>query len=770
MIQENLSFKISSGLKNLIGKELITNEFVAIFELVKNSFDAHAKNVKIIFENIYKNNARIVIYDDGKGMDIRDIKDKWLFVAYSAKKDGSEDDREINDYRDKLKSKRGFAGAKGVGRFSCDRLGSKLNMITIKDKQEPIIENIRVDWEAFEQDQKEEFFEIGVNHEELIAHNYPIKHGTILEIENLRDQWDRERLLKLKISLEKLINPNQQDDEFSIEIIVDEERQFDKLQKDARRQVNGVVKNTIFEILKIKTTKISTNISEDGEYITTILEDRGKLIYKIVEKNIFDIQDIGIELFYLNRAAKFNFTKLMGIEPVSYGSIFMFKNGFRIYPYGEVGEDPLNLDKRKTQGYRRYFGTREVVGRIEINGENELFVETTSRDGGLIKNDNYDRLVEYFYEKALKRLEKYVVGIIRWGEPFEDAGKEYEALNPEDVKNKIINFIENLSNAKSVIQVEYDKDFLDIIEKRQEKSISKEISDLAKKALETSESPELHRGIEKIGKKFNELMDDRKEFEKEVEKKETEVKLKHEEVKKYKQELEDTTSQNLFLKSVASIDKKEIISLQHHINHGTVWISRYLDKLKGAIEENASSKELYTYIQKISLENEKISTISKFVTKANFNLTAKAIHNDLINFINEYIENVYKEYEHLKINNQNLNIRIDNPHSLSYVSKFRPLEIIIVIDNLLSNSYKAGAKNVEIIWRKEKDSKIKMIYKDDGCGIPKLNQDKVFEFGFTTTDGSGLGLYHIKQIINRMHGSIAINRNVENGVEFVVEV
>ncbi|PGQ47917.1 heat-shock protein, partial [Bacillus thuringiensis] len=148
------------------------------------------------------------------------------------------------------------------------------------------------------------------------------------------------------------------------------------------------------------------------------------------------IQDIGIELFYLSRAAKLNFTKLMGIEPVSYGSIFMFKNGFRIYPYGEVGEDPLNLDKRKAQGYKRYFGTREVVGRIEINGENELFVETTSRDGGLIKNDNYERLVEYFYEKALKRLEKYVVGIIRWGDRFEDEGKQYEALNPEDVKNK----------------------------------------------------------------------------------------------------------------------------------------------------------------------------------------------------------------------------------------------------------------------------------------------------------------------------------------------
>ena len=50
---EKVQFKISSALKNLIGKELITDEFVAVFELVKNSFDANAKNVKIIFENQY---------------------------------------------------------------------------------------------------------------------------------------------------------------------------------------------------------------------------------------------------------------------------------------------------------------------------------------------------------------------------------------------------------------------------------------------------------------------------------------------------------------------------------------------------------------------------------------------------------------------------------------------------------------------------------------------------------------------------------------------
>src|SRR6478672_11910272 len=110
------TFKISAALKDIIGKELITDEFVAVFELVKNSFDAHATKVQVIFQDNYSlENAKIIIKDDGKGMDYNDLKNKWLFVAYSAKRDGTE------DYRDKIKSKRLFAGAKGVGRFSCDR-------------------------------------------------------------------------------------------------------------------------------------------------------------------------------------------------------------------------------------------------------------------------------------------------------------------------------------------------------------------------------------------------------------------------------------------------------------------------------------------------------------------------------------------------------------------------------------------------------------------------------------------------------------------------
>ncbi|MYK83285.1 MAG: ATP-binding protein, partial [Gammaproteobacteria bacterium] len=78
-------FRVSAGLKDLIGQGLITNDYVAVFELVKNSFDAHARSVQVVFLQ-----DKIIIADDGKGMSHDDITAKWLFVAYSAKRDVTE--------------------------------------------------------------------------------------------------------------------------------------------------------------------------------------------------------------------------------------------------------------------------------------------------------------------------------------------------------------------------------------------------------------------------------------------------------------------------------------------------------------------------------------------------------------------------------------------------------------------------------------------------------------------------------------------------------
>ena len=100
MTQPNSSqhFRISTHLKDIIGRGLVTNQFVAVFELVKNAFDARAKRVDIAID---LDHDRIWIADDGKGMDEHTLKDRWLFVAYSAKADGTEDS--ATDYRDDIR-------------------------------------------------------------------------------------------------------------------------------------------------------------------------------------------------------------------------------------------------------------------------------------------------------------------------------------------------------------------------------------------------------------------------------------------------------------------------------------------------------------------------------------------------------------------------------------------------------------------------------------------------------------------------------------------
>ena len=762
------TFKISAALKDLIGKELITDEFVAVFELVKNSFDANASKVEVIFENNYEpDNARIIIKDNGKGMNYDDLKNKWLFVAYSAKRLGKENE----DYRNKIKTQRVFAGAKGVGRFSCDRLGRFLNLITIKDEPKPKIENLVVNWEDFENADDEEFVNIKVTHKVLTENKYKLNKGTVLEITGLRDNWDRDRILRLKKSLAKLINPNQENDSdnFEIEIIAKDELTLDKEKskkgekKNDLEIVNGLVRNSIFETLEIKTSNILVQISPKGDYIETTLQDRGDMIYYLKEKNPYkDLKNVGVYLFQLNRAAKGNFTRLMGMEPVKYGSVFMYKNGFRVYPYGEAGEDVLSIDKRKAQGFNRFMGTRDLIGRIEINGEQPELRETTSRDGGLVKTQTYHNLVEFFYEYVLKRLETYVVNIIQWGDERvnKDTGEVTPELWAKDVKIQILELISGFINSKDIIDIQYDKDFLKIISEKQEKSVDKIVKNISKVAAKSG-NPEMVKEAKKIEKAVREIKadadrDKAKAAKEEEKRKETEKKLDY------------VVSQKNFLQKDIGDDTKNLESILHHIGLTTNFIKKDIENLVKAINSNASKDELQTIVKRLSQQNEKITSFSKYFKKVNFNIHSNKLDVDVISFTNEYIENVYKLRDDLRINRELLNVKINMPKGLEHKIKFNPIDMIIVLDNLISNSSKHGASKVELTWTKSGKS-IQLSFKDDGKGIADNILDSIFDFGFTTSRrGSGIGLYHVKEIIESLNGTIKVNNKLSTGVEFLI--
>ena len=442
----NLHFKTNVQIKSIIGKDLINDDNIAILELVKNSFDADAKRVDISFCNLKNNDdqenandsytehtSRLIIRDDGIGMNLEDIENKWLNIAYSEKKNNS---RQHN---------RMMAGAKGVGRFSCDRLGHYLNLYTRKEGEQCVL--LKIDWKEFEiDDQGKEIQSINLEYD-IVNDDYlkqkgfaSFEHGVILEIIKLRsnwvrienDKWITEKLTGLKKYLEKLINPNQafEKNDFGIYLNADEFVQENDLKSQSEKFI-GKIENTIFQKLDFKTTSIECKSIEGGKQILTTLKDKGETIFWIKEISDYypKIKNFKISLYYLNTYAKAFFTKQTGIRSVAYGSVFLFLNGFRIPPYGEEGDDWLKLEQRRTQGYARFISARDLVGQIEILDTNDSFKIVSSREG-LVKNDNYEKLVErdggLFY-KVLRRLEKYVVDGLNWDSiPEEDKNKVSE--------------------------------------------------------------------------------------------------------------------------------------------------------------------------------------------------------------------------------------------------------------------------------------------------------------------------------------------------------
>lgn len=797
-----LHFKISSGLKRIIGRDLITNDFVAIFELVKNSFDAKASRVDLLFEP-----DRIVICDDGKGMSYEDLVQKWLFVAYSAKKDGSEDNSDNSDYRDLIDTKRPYAGSKGVGRFSCDRLGNKLRLETRCINASSPVQILDVDWGKFELDSKEEFVNIAVQHRTANEFNsyseMPIiSNGTILEISVLRETWSRHKILDLKSALAKLINPfSGAANDFEIYIHAPSELEADNAERrklevleglpgDSSQEdenasietVNGKISNFIFETLSSKTTHLKVKISNDGKNILTELIDRGELIYRISEPNVYSLleqADFSCNLYYLNQSAKLTFTKRMGLQPIKFGSVFLFRNGFRVFPVGEPGDDTFRIDLRKQQGYARFLGTRDFLGRIDVKGSEELFRESTSRDQGLIETQAYIQLKDCFWEKCLKRLENYVVGVT-WIDKLDSTQEDISRLTGDTARARIINVVSKLANGKEITLLEYSPNLIGLLNEKSE-DFEQSLIGLRLLAAKAGDH-DLESRIAKAEARYNALKQAEQQARAQAEKEkkariEAEEKAKATEHAKLKVELqrdkleksyEEEKKRNLFLASVTTLDYDNIVNLHHQIGIYSAdihhLIANQIDKLQH--KERIDDEDLLNLLEQLSFKNQKILSISRFATKANFRLDSEMIKDDLASFIEQYIAEICAYYS-----GDGLLLEV-NTKASKLIKSFKPIEISMIIDNLVNNSEKAGATRVCFDIEQPNTKIITIKVTDDGRGIDQSIKEpfRIFEKGFSTTDGSGLGLYHIAYILDQIGGSIELLESHSTGTQFLIRI
>lgn len=767
-MKDNLQFRVSAELKNILGRDLITSPDIAILELVKNSYDAHASKVEITFNDDY-----LAIADNGKGMSKNDLINKWLFVAYSAKSDGTED----SNYRDKFK--RHYAGAKGIGRMSCDRLAKKL-VLTTRSAEENKTEVLHVDWSSFELRKQTEFDTIDIPHETLDS--IPVfpqssPTGTILEFTDLHMSWTREDIKRLRKSLEKMINPfSGTDDDFQIEIIAPKTKEEDAKAESQHEVVNGVIENSIADVLKLKTTEIESHIHEGK--IHTTLTDRGIVMYEIEEpnKDFSLLSSASISLFYLNRSAKYNFTARMGIEPVNYGNVFLFRNGFRILPFGEFNDDSWGLNQRQQQGYKRFLGTRDLFGRVDVETDNpELIKEVSSRDGGLIKTAASQQLMDYF-SLIHKRLERYVVGVL-WGEGF--LRKEYfvnqaSALNArkllegdkdsdsakhlfENIGSKVdfLQLIKSLVNDKSITVVRYNEELANIVSNPSETEVlqAQMLDDVRKLAEKTKD--ELLLG--KI-QEFKRHLDELRRQKEDAERREAEAKEKAEEEKKKRERAEHErdvqVQKNKYLTAVRNTSR-DVEDLLHVVLISSTNSLSLMDTAKIQLADK-DLDGLRVSLDKFDYHISKINKLSKLITKADLSLLSESRNVDIQGFIQEYLSNFTDSFK----------IQYHSDMSEPLEKKISVLDLSIILDNLISNSKKANATELRLDFSRNRRTYI-VDFTDNGDGVDLelFTSQTIFEEGITNRrGGSGIGLSTIKDRMKKeLNGDIIF---LGNGLHF----
>jgi signal transduction histidine kinase len=776
-----LYFEVSTGLKRVLGRELITNDEVAIFEMVKNSFDAEANAV-----HIYFGDDSIVVADNGHGMSLEDLKTKWLFVAYSEKRQRAKGEK---DFRDVVAERGHFAGSKGIGRFSSDRLGGELILqsrpSTPKDGP---IHRLSINWEDFEQNDTQHFETVPVSYQEESAFRYPnelqefagqLHHGTLIEIKSLIQRWDRQAILALKASLAKLINPFGSDiDKFSITItapkqVAEDVRISEAAKRDnsrplAKDLVNGRVGNFIFADLQEKTTYISVKI-ESG-HICTTLTDRGELVYRIRENNIYDLlenADFQFEIYYLNQSAKVTFARRVGLPSVQFGSVFLFRNGFRVYPIGEDGDDWFGFGRRKQQGYARYLGTREIIGRVDVSGSDRDFQEASSRNQGLIETAAVRQLQEAVMEKGVKRLEKYVVPVSWKGkDEFDDAGSDLSLLLTDPGRARVSAAVANLVDNEKIELVDYSKKLIGLLNERSNEFEASLVS-LRLIAEKTNDQAMLGR-LDKAEERFEELRKSEAEAVRVAELARVASQAATKRAETAEAAVEHERRRAHFLESVVSLDTATILNLHHQVTIYAVDIGQQVENLLTATsgQDQISREVLLSALEQIAYLNRKVLAVTRFAAKAKFKLDSETIKGDIANFISEYIESVAQAATGARTR-----IEVENTHP-GLTTRFDPIDISIVVDNLISNARRARASRVRFeIAKPPNGSGLVLRVSDNGSGLARgVDKDRIFEMGYTTTSGSGLGLYHVRQVLGEIGGSIEYEDGASKGATFIIRL
>ena len=389
-----LHFKFDVSTFRLLGRELITDRITALFELVKNCYDANAEKVDITFENLnpLSDKSRIIIEDNGLGMSFEDIRDKWMVIGTSSKRRKRTSPAPYN---------RIVAGKKGVGRFAVDKLGGKLVMKT-KKKGSSVWHCLETDWTKYS---KEEEHQLSLNFEESaveqklftdIDNSYwtePAEtdiQGTRLEISSLNDVWLEKDVIRAYRELSKIVRPASNIKyPFNIRFHVPEYKAYDD------KPVESIVlaKATLSYTLRYRYDE-----KEQRFYQEYLEENKGNLVIKETEAKVFG--PIGFTIYYYDQEGKKSFTKEDRIEGIK-----VYRDGIIATPFAEYKssrdeqKDLFGIDKRRWSGFFEKLSTRDIIGWVDIKDELNPEIKDSTNRQDFVDNKEWSCLKEFVIDQ-----------------------------------------------------------------------------------------------------------------------------------------------------------------------------------------------------------------------------------------------------------------------------------------------------------------------------------------------------------------------------------
>ena len=425
-----LHFKFDVSTFRLLGRELITDRITALFELVKNCYDANAEKVDITFEHLnpLSEKSTIIIQDNGLGMTFEDIRDKWMVIGTSSKRRKRTSPPPYN---------RIVAGKKGVGRFAVDKLGGKLIMKT-KKKNSPVWHCLETDWTRYSEEEDRQLklnFEESTEEQKLftdIDNRYwtePAEigiQGTRLEISSLNDVWLERDIIRAYRELSKIVNPTLNAKyPFGIRFHVPEYKDYnDKLVESL--------------VLAKATLSYTLNYRYDDDrqiyYQEYLEESKGSLILKEKKAEVFG--PIGFTIYYYDQSDKKGFSK------EDRDGIKVYRDGIIATPFAEYKSDRneqkdlFGIDKRRWSGFFEKLSTRDIIGWVDITDELNPQIKDSTNRQDFVDNEEWTSLREFVINQ-IHQIELYLKHR-KDDKKKENAERLKKADNDiEDIKQKI---------------------------------------------------------------------------------------------------------------------------------------------------------------------------------------------------------------------------------------------------------------------------------------------------------------------------------------------